>query len=78
VYSFFLLLVVVILLNNQFYIFLSAKRGKFFMLAAVPFHVLYHFYNGVSFLIGLGRHFWRNLTMRKPLVVRGGPANERQ
>ncbi len=39
-------------LNNGFYIFLAEKRGKLFALAAFPFHLLYHFYNGVSFAMG--------------------------
>ena len=44
--------VVLATLNNGFYLFLSEKRGRLFALAAFPFHLLYHFYNGVSFLMG--------------------------
>jgi len=47
------------LLNSQFYLFLAEKRGMFFALAAIPFHMLYHFYNGLSFLAGTAR-FWIN------------------
>jgi hypothetical protein len=39
-------------LNNGFYIFLAERRGRLFALAAFPFHLLYHFYNGVSFVMG--------------------------
>jgi len=39
-------------LNNGFYLFLAEKRGRLFALAAFPFHLLYHFYNGVSFVMG--------------------------
>jgi glycosyltransferase involved in cell wall biosynthesis len=39
-------------LNNGFYMFLAEKRGRLFALAAFPFHLLYHFYNGVSFVMG--------------------------
>lgn len=39
-------------LNNRFYVFLAEKRGRLFALAAFPFHLLYHFYNGVSFVMG--------------------------
>jgi glycosyltransferase involved in cell wall biosynthesis len=39
-------------LNNGFFLFLSEKRGRLFALAAFPFHLLYHFYNGVSFVMG--------------------------
>lgn len=44
--------VILATLNNGFYLFLSEKRGRLFALAAFPFHLLYHFYNGVSFLMG--------------------------
>ena len=51
--------IILIALNSQFYVFLAAKRGRWFALAAVPFHLLYHFYNGISFGIGLLRHSFR-------------------
>jgi hypothetical protein len=41
--------------NQQFYLFLAAKRGKLFALAAIPFHLLYFFSSGVAFLIVLVR-----------------------
>jgi glycosyltransferase involved in cell wall biosynthesis len=44
--------VVLATLNNGFYLFLAEKRGRLFALAAFPFHLLYHFYNGVSFVMG--------------------------
>jgi hypothetical protein len=60
----FLVLIALVVLNNQFYLFLAAKRGRGFALAAIPFHLLYHFYNGISFGAGLLRFSWRNLTGR--------------
>ncbi|HEY3840387.1 MAG TPA: glycosyltransferase family 2 protein [Bryobacteraceae bacterium] len=39
--------------NSSFYLFLAGKRGILFMLATIPFHLLYHFYNGVSFMAGI-------------------------
>jgi hypothetical protein len=51
-------------LNNGFYIFLAEKRGKFFALAAFPFHLLYHFYNGVSFVMGTMLWSFRSLRER--------------
>ena len=56
---YFLGLSVVIMLNSQFYLFLAAKGGRLFALAAIPFHLLFHFYNGISFLIGLARYSLR-------------------
>ncbi|MBN8730095.1 MAG: glycosyltransferase family 2 protein [Acidobacteria bacterium] len=61
----FILLAVVILLNNQFYLFLAARQGRTFAIAAIPFHILYHFYNGISFTVGLSRHLWRTLWNRR-------------
>jgi hypothetical protein len=49
-------------LNNGFYVFLAQKRGRFFALAAFPFHLLYHFYNGVSFVMGSFLWSVRSLT----------------
>jgi hypothetical protein len=65
------LLLVIVALNRHFYLFL-ARRGRLFALAAIPFHLLFHFYCGVAFLIGFLRYFldsqrWRN---RRPDVVR--------
>ncbi len=58
IYPTFFLVAILAWLNSAFYIFLAEKRGIPFLLAAIPFHLLYHFYNGVSFAIGLTRHTW--------------------
>jgi glycosyltransferase involved in cell wall biosynthesis len=60
---FFALLLILVFVNRRFYYFL-ARRGRLFALAAIPFHLLYHFYCGISFLIGFARYsmelLWRN------------------
>jgi hypothetical protein len=56
---FYLILTAVILLNSQFYVFLAGRTGRLLALAAIPFHLLYHFYNGISFAIGMLRHLTR-------------------
>jgi glycosyltransferase involved in cell wall biosynthesis len=58
-FGFFLVLSVVILLNSQFYVFLAGRTGRLLALAAIPFHLLFHFYNGMSFLIGGARYLFR-------------------
>ena len=58
IFACFAVLALLAILNSQFYIFLAGKRGIAFMLCAIPFHLLYHFYNGFSFVAGVGRHFW--------------------
>jgi hypothetical protein len=64
-----------VILNNQFYLFLAAKRGPAFAVAAIPFHLLYHFYNGVSFAAGLLRWSLRRRSRpASPVVtVNGSP-----
>jgi glycosyltransferase involved in cell wall biosynthesis len=57
----FLLLALLTLLNLRFYLFLVEERRILFMLAAVPLHFAHHFYNGFSFMIGLGRHCWSQI-----------------
>ena len=55
VYSGIAVLLSVVTLNFPFYSFLARRRGIHFSLAAIPFHLLYHFYNGLSFGIALLR-----------------------
>jgi len=64
VFFFFFVLSVLILLNTQFYVFLAGK-GRLFALAAIPFHLLFHFYNGISFLIGVARHTTKKWSSNK-------------
>jgi hypothetical protein len=59
VFCFFLLLSIVILLNSQFYVFLAGRTGRLLALAAIPFHLLFHLYNGISFLVGGARYLAR-------------------
>jgi glycosyltransferase involved in cell wall biosynthesis len=56
---FLVILSVLVAVNNQFYLFLAAKQGRLSALAALPFHLLYHCYNGISFGVGLSRHALR-------------------
>lgn len=62
VFACFAVVAAIIALNNQFYLFLAAKRGRPFALAAIPFHLLYHFYNGFSFAAGFARYSLRHVT----------------
>jgi glycosyltransferase involved in cell wall biosynthesis len=58
VFACFTVLLLLGVMNSQFYTFLAGKRGPGFMLAAIPFHLLYHFYNGLSFIAGTMRYYW--------------------
>jgi len=42
---------IVILLNRGFYLFLIGARGLGFTLRAVPLHLCYYFYSGVTFVV---------------------------
>ena len=59
----FVLIAVLCLLNARFYMFFRRERRIIFMMAVIPLHFLHHFYNGISFIIGLTRHclalLWR-------------------
>lgn len=65
VFAFFLVLSIVVALNSQFYVFLAGRTGRLLALAAIPFHLLFHFYNGVSFMVGLSRHALGRLAARR-------------
>jgi glycosyltransferase involved in cell wall biosynthesis len=54
----------VILLNTPFYRFLATQRGWWFAFTAVPFHLLFFFYCGISFGAGLMRFAWRTWVVR--------------
>lgn len=64
IYGCFLLLAIAVALNNQFYLFLAEKRGHAFAVAAVPFHLLYHLYNGISFIVGTLSHAWNKISAK--------------
>ncbi len=59
-----LLLIVIIFLNSQFYAFLRGRHNIFFAGAAIPFHLLYHFYNGISFAVGTILHWSKRKSPR--------------
>jgi hypothetical protein len=51
------ILAAVILLNFDFYRFLARRMGGLDALAAVPFHLLFHFYSGFAMVAGVLKHF---------------------
>jgi glycosyltransferase involved in cell wall biosynthesis len=71
IFAFFMVGALIVILNNRFYLFLAAKRGRFFALAALPFHILYHLYNGFSFIFGLIHYSWTNLWHKGKVEVTG-------
>jgi hypothetical protein len=44
--------------HRRLYGFLAARRERAFAARAAAVHLLYHVYNGVSFVIGMGSHWW--------------------
>jgi hypothetical protein len=42
----------IVYLNWGLYQFFAEKRGYFFAMKAFPLHMLYYFYNGISFFLG--------------------------
>lgn len=65
VFAFFVVLSIVVLLNSQFYVFLAGRTGRLLGLAAIPFHLLFHFYNGISFAAGMTRHTLHRMAAKR-------------
>lgn len=76
VFAVFLIAVAIVFVNTNFYLFLAAKQGRVFALAAVPFHLLYHVYNGISFTVGLTHYVWTHLTVRVKHVFCSDPKHQ--
>lgn len=74
----FLLFLGLVIANQQFYLFLATERGKFFALAAIPFHVLYFFSCGVAFLIEFVRFQLRGVFRFSPGPTPGMKTVERE
>ncbi len=70
VFSLALALLSIVLLNSQFYVFLAVRKGRAFALAAIPFHLLFHFYNGISFIAGTLRYAWKGLVGQRSVEPR--------
>ncbi len=61
---FFLVSFALAALNYRFYVFLGQRLGRLYAFSALPFHFLFYFYSGISFLIGLTRFTTRTLLAR--------------
>lgn len=72
-----LVLLLLIALNNQFFLFLAARRGRAFAIAAIPFQLLYFFYCGVAFAIGHLRFRLQRLLGRAPAPLQPYGAPDR-
>ena len=71
-----LLLLAVLSLNSRLYVFLTRHRGPWFALAAIPFHLLYHFYNGICVVAGTALYWWRKTAAPSKKSRRASAANE--
>jgi hypothetical protein len=56
VFAVYAVLLVLLTINREFYLFFGKRRGRITALAVIPFHLLYHFYNGISFIVGSIRY----------------------
>jgi glycosyltransferase involved in cell wall biosynthesis len=67
--GFLLLLAAVVGLNLRFYLFLFSRIGNLTGMATVPFHLLYHFYSGLSFALAtLQFHYERFQSRRRTIA----------
>ena len=63
------MLLVLLTINREFYLFFGKRRGRITALAVIPFHLLYHFYNGISFIVGSIRYTWKSLVRKVARAV---------
>ncbi len=63
----FVILILVLFINSQFYVFLRGRKSFLFALTAIPFHLLYHFYNGISFSAGTVLYWTRRRAPVAPV-----------
>jgi hypothetical protein len=76
-------LLIIVVINRNFYLFLGRRMGWLTALTAVPFHVLFYFYNGISFLTGIAAYGirWvrgdRHKAGRRGIVEQQKPIPER-
>ena len=65
VFAIYALLLLLVIINREFYVFFGTKMDRLSTLAVIPFHLLYHLYNGLSFIVGLTRYATRTLLQRE-------------
>ena len=61
-YCFYAVILAIVAINHRFYTFLGRRMGWITVLAAVPFHMLFYFYSGLSFLTGALMCGWKGMT----------------
>ena len=66
VFAAYTALLLLMIINSHFYVFLASRLGYLYALASIPFHLLFHFYNGVSFIVGSIHHFGRAAGIHRP------------
>lgn len=54
--AFMMLMIFLLVLNQGFYSFLYKKKGLRFMISAIPLHLLYYFYSGLTFCVCWALH----------------------
>jgi len=69
VFAVYAVLLLLIIINREFYLFFGKRRGRITALAVIPFHLLYHFYNGISFIVGSIRYMWKALAKKHGRAV---------
>jgi glycosyltransferase involved in cell wall biosynthesis len=71
VICFFLMLLGIVAINRNFYLFLGRRMGWLTALTAIPFHVLFYFYNGLAFLTGVVSYAFRWVRTGRYKTARG-------
>ena len=71
VICFYIMILLILAINRRFYGYLAKRMGWLTALAAVPFHVLFYFYSGISFITGLAMYFSRGIASSRRNKIAG-------
>ena len=55
-------------INRAFYAFLVLRKGVLFAVSAVPLHILYFLYSGLSVMLGVASHLLRQKAIVRPEI----------
>lgn len=69
-----LLVSLIMLINRRFYAFFARRQGVLFMLAVIPFHLLYYVYGVLAFIAGVGIHLLQPRHDAPPEPLRAVPS----
>jgi glycosyltransferase involved in cell wall biosynthesis len=69
VFGIYAVVLTLVIINREFYLFFGQRRGRITGLAVIPFHLLYHLYSGIAFIVGSISYLWKALIRKHRRAV---------